>query len=238
MRPPGQIDAVAGKDVIPEKRGCLGRLADLYTLLVALYALVVLALVLVVWLLPDRFEFLGIVQSVAGILTLLVVVAAAAAAARGATAYAEVAGFGAATSANDPADCNEGLELAIRAALRDARLESGQIDAIIPQSCGVPGIDTPEAGALRRVFGERLRDLPMVVTAPFIGDCSAGNGSLLAAVAAKCLKEQRLPATPAIGHADLARSAAPARDAHIRAMLVCSSAQGGQSAAVVLKTVA
>jgi 3-oxoacyl-[acyl-carrier-protein] synthase II len=169
---------------------------------------------------------------------LLVLEEAAAAASRGATAYAEVAGFGAATSSNDPTDCNEGLELAIRAALRDARLESGEIDAIIPQSCGVPGIDGPEAGALRRVFGERLRDLPMVVTAPFIGDCSAGNGSLLAAVAAKCLKEQRLPATPVIGHADLVRNAAPARDARIRAMLVCSSAQGGQSAAIVLKSVA
>ena len=169
---------------------------------------------------------------------LLVLEEAAGAGKRGATIYAEVAGFGAACSVDDPPDCNVGLELAIRAALRDARLEFGEIDAIIPQSCGVPRIDGPEAGALQRVFGDRLRGLPMVFTAPLIGDCCAGNGSLLAAVAAKCLKEQRLPATPAIGHPSFAREAAPARDARLRAILVCSSAQGGQSAAVVFKAVA
>jgi 3-oxoacyl-(acyl-carrier-protein) synthase len=180
---------------------------------------------------------------------LLVLEEAEAARKRGAKVYAQVAGFGAAQSMPaadlghpnaENQGTNEGLELAIRAALRDAKLKVEDIDAVIPQGCGIPTIDSGEAGALRQVFGDRLDSINIVTVAPFIGDCAAGNGSILAAVGALCLKEQRVPARVETGSLLSSKSsgATPARPAKLRAIVVCSSAQGGQNAAVILKAVA
>lgn len=169
--------------------------------------------------------------------------------ARGATAYARVAGFGAAQGpppfgalgldayAAEPA--GDGLRLAIEAALADAGLEPGQIDAIVPTGAGVAQADAAEADALRAVFGERLAGIPLVTIRPNLGDCQAGNGALQVAVAARCLREQKLPArlhagTPAPG---LDAAAAPARDATLDAVLICSTSLGGQNAAIVLRAV-
>jgi len=166
--------------------------------------------------------------------------------ARGATPYAQVAGFGAAQgpppfgalgldayAAEPPGD---GLRLAIEAALADAGLTPDRIDAIVPTGAGVVGADRAEADALRAVFGSRLPSIPLITLRPNLGDCQAGNGGLQVAVAALCLREQRLPArlhagAPAPG---LDAGAAPARDAGLGCVLVCSTSLGGQNAAVVL----
>jgi 3-oxoacyl-[acyl-carrier-protein] synthase II len=168
---------------------------------------------------------------------LLILEEATTAARRGAKVYAEVAGFGAASSASED---GRGLELAIRAALRDASMSIDEVDAIVPQGCGIRCVDEPEAAALRQVFGDRLGTLPIVTLAPFIGDCAAGNGSLLAAAGALCLRAQRLPATAELGPGltGKVRPAEGSREVKLRAIVVCSSAQGGQSAAVVLRAVA
>jgi 3-oxoacyl-(acyl-carrier-protein) synthase len=97
--------------------------------------------------------------------------------------------------------------------------------------------DRAEAEALRAVFGARLEQVPLVTIRPNVGDCQAGNGGLQVAVAAMCLREQRLPArihqgTPAPG---IDAGAGPARDAPLRCLLVCSSSLGGQNAALVLR---
>jgi 3-oxoacyl-[acyl-carrier-protein] synthase II len=168
---------------------------------------------------------------------LLVLEEAASAGRRGAKVYAEVAGFGAAQSVSDTSAHNEGLELAIRAALRDAGLKAENIDAVIPQGCGVPEVDAGEAGALRSVFGSRLDSLPLVTVTPSVGDCAAGNGSVLAAVGALCLNEQKLPAGAGQGLSGGASGSRASSPAKLGAVLVCSSAQGGQNAAIVLKSV-
>lgn len=165
---------------------------------------------------------------------------------RGARAYAEVAGFGAAHSA--PAadgwigtdagpEVDEGLQFAIENALEDAGVNASEIDAIVPHAAGIRAYDRGEAGALRATFGSRLAEIPLITLTPMIGDCLASSGGLAAAVAAKCLSEQRLPARlhsgkPAPG---LLAGAAPARSAALRHILVATGALGGQNAAVVLK---
>lgn len=166
------------------------------------------------------------------------------AAARGAKPYARLAGFGAGQSRvpNIPSlgrskVSGEGLEVAIGAALRDAKVGPVGIDAIIPQAWGVPSMDEAEADALRAIFGTRLATIPLVTLTPVLGDCTAGNGGIHAAVGAMCIKEQRLPArlqtgSPAGG---LDVGPAPSQARVLRNVLVCTSGMGGQNAAIVLQ---
>lgn len=171
------------------------------------------------------------------------------AAKRGVRVYAELAGFGSAHS--DPAHCyadgdrgiapgaDEGLQAAIEAALDDAGVAPGEIDAIVPHASGIPSMDAGEAGALRAVFGPRLASVPLVTVAPLIGESSAGNGAVLAAVGALCVKHQMIPARVHAGECprDLAAQSARATPAALRHVLVCSSSFGGQNAAIVLRQV-
>lgn len=168
-----------------------------------------------------------------------------AARARGAGLYAEVAGFGAGQSGPGhqhtygPASggADEGLVAAIENALEDAGIGPSEIDAIVPHACGAREMDQGEAGALREVFGARLREIPLVTLAPALGECMAGNGAVAAAVAALAIKHQKLPARLHAGRTpdDLQAGPAPARDTRLRHILVCTSAMGGQNAALVLK---
>ncbi|MEQ8769161.1 MAG: beta-ketoacyl synthase N-terminal-like domain-containing protein [Phycisphaerales bacterium] len=153
---------------------------------------------------------------------------------RGARVYAEVAGFGASQS-----DLRgvEGLELAIESALRDAGASAADIDAIFPTGLGLPAADTHELGAFEKVFGDRLGEIPVVSLAPAIGDSMAGQGGLLTAAAALAVHHQTLPArrnagTPADG---IDAGASASRDASLGNVLVCTTALGGQNAAVVLR---
>jgi 3-oxoacyl-[acyl-carrier-protein] synthase II len=167
--------------------------------------------------------------------------------ARGVRMYAEVVGFGAAQSTPtlpgearaDAGRANDGLALAIRAALADAKLGAGQIDAIVPHGLGVAAMDASEALALREVFGDSLATIPLVTLAPYVGDCWAGHGGVQAAVAAMMLKEQRVPArlqggAPAIG---LGAGPSDSQARPLRHVLACCSSIGGQNAAVIVRRI-
>lgn len=166
------------------------------------------------------------------------------ASARGARVHAEVLGCGAAQSvAPDPTGLgsaaggsSEGLEDAVRAALDDAGLGPDDISAIVPHASGIASMDEMEGEALRRVFGAHIERIPLVVVTPMIGDCMAGGGALQAAVGALCVSRQRLPARVHAGAPVpwLCAGPAPARDAALSAVLVCTGSLGGQNAAVVL----
>ena len=166
---------------------------------------------------------------------------------RGAPIYAELLGFGAGHSQpphfpglfapEDAApEADLGLARAIRAALRDAGVESDQIDAIAPTALGLPTVDGPEAGALAGVFGDRLASIPIITPTTAAGGSSAGHGALAAAAAALAVKHQRLPARIHHGSPDprLCAGPADAADAQLRRVLVCSIGLGGQCAAIVM----
>lgn len=164
--------------------------------------------------------------------------------ARDARVYAQVAGFGAAQSVEgvdalygEAEDSGQGLSDAIERALGDAGIAPGQVDAIVPGAQGVRSLDRAEAAALRRVFGDRLGEIPLVTLCPNIGSCVAGQGGLQIGVAAACLRRQTLPGrihggSPADG---LQAGASDPRDARLTNVLVCASGLGGQNAAVVLR---
>ncbi len=178
---------------------------------------------------------------------ILVLEEARAAAARGARVYAEIKGFGAAQSSppyaalrigesTEHPTFEDGLVSSITRSLADAEIGPGQIDAIVPHGSGTSQVDSLEAGALREVFGDRLGSIPLVTWTPNVGDCWAGNGGLQTGLAARCLHEQKLPARIHAGRAGDGLDAGPAdaRDAELGHVLVCSSALGGQTAALVV----
>jgi 3-oxoacyl-[acyl-carrier-protein] synthase II len=164
------------------------------------------------------------------------------AARRGARVYAEVVGYGAAHSSPwyEDGASDEGYRFAIEAALEDAKVSAAEIDAIVPLASGVELMDRAEAGALRAVFGSRLEHLPVVTLTPNVGNCMAGIGGLQAAVAAKCLAEQKLPARIHGGHSGMgmAAGATGSRGAALRNVLVSTGSLGGQNAALVLRKAA
>jgi len=170
----------------------------------------------------------------------------ASAKARGTKIYAEVAGFGAGQSGPEhlhlagravPAGVDEGLQGAIESALSDAGVRPDEIDAIVPHASGIPEMDATEADTLRAVFGGRLASIPLVTLNPNLGDAMAGNGGLAVAVGAMCILHQTLPARIHAGQpaSDLQAGATHARQAKLRNVLVCTSALGGQNAALVLR---
>jgi 3-oxoacyl-[acyl-carrier-protein] synthase II len=176
---------------------------------------------------------------------LLVLEAMETAAARGATAIAELAGFGASQSfcpdtlGVEPEADGQGIVDAIEAALADAGIGPDAIDAVIPFGTGVPMLDAAEGAAIRKVFGARAASLPLVTLAPAIGNAGAGNGAIAMAVAARCVAEQRLPARiNTKGAAGLDADACPARAAKVGAVLVFTPSLGGQNAAAVIRRIA
>ncbi len=157
---------------------------------------------------------------------------------RGVEVLCTIRGFGATQSPRRERGLGlaDGLEHAIRIALRDADLPADAIDAIVPRALGSADVDAAEAEALGRVFGDRLAGVPLLTMTPAVGNCGAGLGALGLCVGAQTLRTQRLPArihtgTPAAG---LDAGPSPARDATLDAVLVCTGSLGGQNAAVVL----
>lgn len=173
---------------------------------------------------------------------ILVLEADTTARARGASIYAELAGFGASQNLNPDTvglvmePDGETLAWAVESALNDSGVAPGEIDAIVPFGSGIVDSDRCEAAAIRRIFGERAASIPVVAVVPFVGNCCAGSAAVAASVAAKCLKEQRLPArldsqsTPG-----MLASAAPSQPASLRNILVMTTSLGGQNAAIVLR---
>jgi 3-oxoacyl-[acyl-carrier-protein] synthase II len=176
---------------------------------------------------------------------LLVLEAMETAKARGATPLAELAGFGASQSfcpdtlGVEPEPDGQGIADAIEAALADAGIGPDAVDAVIPFGTGVPMLDRAERAALERVFGVRASRVPLVTLAPAIGNAGAGNGAIAAAVAARCIAEQRLPARiNTKGAQGLDADACPARAARVDTVLVFTPSLGGQNAAAVLRRIA
>jgi 3-oxoacyl-(acyl-carrier-protein) synthase len=110
-----------------------------------------------------------------------------------------------------------------------------EVDAIIPYGSGVPSLDSLEANALARVFGNELAKKPVITLAPSIGATVAGFGAIAVAVAARAIAEQRLPARlNSKSTGSVAAAAAPSAPCALRHILVCTPSLGGQNSAAVI----
>lgn len=124
----------------------------------------------------------------------------------------------------------ESVARTMRAAVNDAGLEPGDIDAIYCSASGAPRGDALEQSALLMLFGEALP--PVVATKGIFGEYAAG-GALQLAAAIVAVEDQTLHASVGFqaGEIELNRQVRPAA---IRHLLVNSISAGGGIVAAVI----
>jgi 3-oxoacyl-[acyl-carrier-protein] synthase II len=164
---------------------------------------------------------------------------------RGATAYAEVAGFGATSDAfhmiipgSDPAP----VAGAMQAALADARVSPEEVDYVNAHATSTPVGDVGEARGLRHVFGSRTARTPVSSTKSMTGHLLSAAAAVEALAAVVAIREQALPPTINLDNpdpeCDLCHVANEAVQTPVRTVLSNSFGFGGNNTALVLKKVA
>lgn len=101
-----------------------------------------------------------------------------AAKARGATIYGRIVGVGSSCVTSRQGDNHQGMALAnaMRAALRDAGLQPGDIGHINAHGLGAPGPDASEAAAIHDVFGDVAAEVPVTGLKSYLGNAGSGCG--------------------------------------------------------------
>lgn len=170
--------------------------------------------------------------------------------ARGATLYAEIAGYGNTTDALHEARPHpEGLHLAqaIRQACDKACLTgmdegSTNIDAIFAHATGTIRGDIAELTALRTAFGnERIANTPIVALKAALGHALGAAGAIQTALAVKALHTQTLPPTLNVEHVD--PLCAPLRILHhttpypLHCILSNAAGFGGHNVALLIRRI-
>jgi 3-oxoacyl-[acyl-carrier-protein] synthase II len=118
--------------------------------------------------------------------------------ARGARIYAELAGYGATDDAfhiTAPSEGGEGAVRAMRIALRKAGCEPGDIDYVNAHGTSTPANDKLETAALKTVFGDAAKDVPVSSTKSMTGHLLGAAGAIEAIVCIKAIQQNLIPPT-------------------------------------------
>ena len=110
---------------------------------------------------------------------------------RGATVYAELAGFGCTSDAFHvvaPPEGGEGAARAMREALDDAGMHADEVGYINAHATSTPAGDTAETQAIKTVFGERAYEVPISATKSLIGHGLGASGGMETVAAIKTLE--------------------------------------------------
>jgi 3-oxoacyl-[acyl-carrier-protein] synthase II len=161
---------------------------------------------------------------------------------RDAQILAEIVGYGMSGDAyhiTQPAEDGDGAFRVMRAALKDAKLSPADIGYVNAHGTSTPLGDCLETIALKRVFGERAKQVPVSSTKSMTGHLLGGAGGLEAGICVLALRDQILPPTinqetpdPAC---DLDYVPNKARKASVEYALSNSFGFGGTNAALIFK---
>jgi 3-oxoacyl-[acyl-carrier-protein] synthase II len=161
---------------------------------------------------------------------------------RGAKIYAEVLGMGTsfdAYAATKPDPQGGGAARAIRWALREARVDASDIDYINAHGTSTRLNDLMETTAIKRVFGEGAREIPVSSIKSMIGHLIGAGGAVEAVALALTLHDGVLPPTINLTtpdpQCDLDYVPWHAREVDVRTALSTSFGFGGQNAALVMQ---
>lgn len=161
--------------------------------------------------------------------------------ARGAKIYAEVVGFAAsqdAYSVTEPDPSGHSYSKAITKALKDAKLNTGDVDIVVPNGLGIPSFDRAEVAGLKQAFGSALSKVQLAPIKGQIGSLAAGSG-VDAAAAVLSLHHGKVPAavnTRAKIDGDLNVSP-EVREVPANVSVSTVYSLGGQNAALVFRKV-
>lgn len=155
---------------------------------------------------------------------------------RGATIFAEVAGFGASQDTFDPAlpdPEGQSYAAACRAALREAGISPAEVSVVVPHGLGIRHHDQSELAGLRKVFGDGLKRPAVCPIKGQIGSLAAGC-AIEAATAAIIAHTGKLPPARNASSAELNLSSEP-RESDGGVVLAPIFGLGGQNAALVFR---
>ncbi len=166
------------------------------------------------------------------------------AARRGADVYCELAGYGACSDAHhitQPVPGGEGAARCMENALKDAALNPEQVDYINAHGTSTPLGDEAESDAVKLVFGERAKKLPMSSTKSMIGHLLGAAGGVEAVFSVLTLAHQVMPPTINLEtpdpKCDLDYVPNEAREGKIRCVLSNSFGFGGTNASLIFRAV-
>jgi 3-oxoacyl-[acyl-carrier-protein] synthase II len=170
--------------------------------------------------------------------------------ARGATPLAEVVGYGSSADAYRITDIQpegRGAGAAIETALRQAGIDPHaaradgrpMIDYISAHGTGTKENDAIETRAVKRVFGDRAKQIPMSSIKSMMGHLIAAAGSVEFITCVLAIRDQVLPPTRNLQtpdpELDLDYVPNTARKAHVETCLSNSFGFGGQNDTLVVK---
>jgi 3-oxoacyl-[acyl-carrier-protein] synthase II len=161
---------------------------------------------------------------------------------RGANILAEIVGYGMSGDAyhiTQPAEGGDGGYRVSLAAIKDARITPDDVSYVNAHGTSTPMGDGIETSALKRVFGERAKKVPISSTKSMTGHLLGGAGGLEAGVSVLALRDQNLP--PTINYetpdpaCDLDYIPNHARKAEVHYVLSNSFGFGGTNASLIFK---
>ncbi len=162
--------------------------------------------------------------------------------ARGARIYCEIAGYGNSADASHitaPAPEGEGAVRCMRMGLKHAELNPEQISYINAHGTSTPQGDICETQAIKTVFGDHARKLPVSSTKGATGHMLGAAGAVEMTICAKAIQTGIVP--PTINHqnpdpeCDLDIVPHTAREVEVNAIVNNSFGFGGHNASIVAK---
>jgi 3-oxoacyl-[acyl-carrier-protein] synthase II len=161
---------------------------------------------------------------------------------RGARIYCEIASYAATADAHHitmPDPEGKGLGAAMTRALRSAGVSADAVDYVNAHGTSTPYNDKFETLAIKRVFGDRAKSLPVSSTKSMTGHLLGGAGGIESVISAKTLQTQTLAPTINLHEADpecdLDYVPNVARSAKVSTVLSNNLGFGGQNASVVFR---
>ena len=117
---------------------------------------------------------------------------------RGANMIAEITGYGMSGDAHhitQPAEGGDGGYRCSIAAIKDAKITPDEVSYVNAHGTSTPIGDAIETVALKRVFGDRAKKVPISSTKSMTGHLLGGAGGLEAGIGVLALRDQILPPT-------------------------------------------
>jgi 3-oxoacyl-[acyl-carrier-protein] synthase II len=162
--------------------------------------------------------------------------------ARGARIYAEVAGYGLSCDAHHMTAAHpdgSGAARAMERALRESGFTAEDVSYVSAHGTGTPTNDRLESIAVKRVFGERSRRVPISSIKSMLGHTMGAASAIEAAVCSLAVHEDRIPPTMNLlepdPECDLDCVPNVAREITVRVAMNNAYAFGGNNASVIFK---